>query len=52
MMHGRAFVMPEDIRNVAYEVLRHRISISYEAQAENINSDMIIEELLSNINVP
>ena len=43
---------PEDIRNVAYEVLRHRISISYEAQAENINSDMIIEELLSNINVP
>ena len=52
MMHGRAFVMPEDIRNVAYEVLRHRISISYEAQAENINSDIIIEELLSNINVP
>ena len=52
MMHGRAFVMPEDIRNVAYEVLRHRISISYEAQAENINSDMIIEELLSNMNVP
>ena len=52
MMRGRGFVMPEDIRAVAYEILRHRISISYEAQAENINSDMIIEELLSNINVP
>ncbi len=52
MMQGRGFVMPEDIRAVAYEVLRHRISISYEAQAENITSDMIIEELLSNINVP
>lgn len=52
MMHGRGFVMPEDIRAVAYEVLRHRISVSYEAQAENITSDMIIEELLSNINVP
>ncbi len=52
MMHGRGFVMPEDIRAVAYEILRHRISISYEAQAENINSDMIIENLLANINVP
>lgn len=52
MMQGRGFVMPEDIRAVAYEVLRHRISVSYEAQAENITSDMIIEELLSNINVP
>lgn len=52
MMQGRGFVMPEDIRAVAYEILRHRISISYEAQAENITSDTIIEELLSNINVP
>lgn len=52
MMQGRGFVMPEDIRAVAYEILRHRISISYEAQAENVVSDMIIEELLSNINVP
>lgn len=52
MMQGRGFVMPEDIRAVAYEILRHRISISYEAQAENITSDIIIEELLSNINVP
>lgn len=52
MMSGRGFVIPEDIRAVAYEVLRHRISISYEAQAENVSSDMIIEELLSNINVP
>lgn len=52
MMQGRGFVMPEDIRAVAYEILRHRISVSYEAQAENINSDMIIENLLSSINVP
>lgn len=52
MMNGRGFVIPEDIRAVAYEVLRHRISVSYEAQAENVSSDMIIEELLSNINVP
>ena len=52
MMQGRGFVMPEDIRAVAYEVLRHRISVSYEAQAENVNSDMIIENLLANINVP
>ena len=52
MMQGRGFVMPEDIRAVAYEILRHRISISYEAQAENVNSDMIIENLLANINVP
>ena len=52
MMQGRGFVMPEDIRAVAYEILRHRISVSYEAQAENINSDMIIENLLASINVP
>lgn len=52
MMQGRGFVMPEDIRATAYEILRHRISVSYEAQAENIESDNIIEELLSNINVP
>ena len=52
MIQGRAFVIPEDIRSIAYETLRHRISVSYEAQAENINSDMIIENILSNINVP
>lgn len=52
MMQKRGFVMPEDIRAVAYEVLRHRIAVSYEAQAENINSDMIIEQILSSINVP
>ncbi len=52
MMQGRAFVIPEDIRAVAYEVLRHRIAITYEAQAENINTDTLITNILSNINVP
>ncbi len=52
MMEGRGFVIPDDIRAVAYEVLRHRISMSYEAQAENITSDMMIDNILSNIQVP
>lgn len=52
IMDGRGFVIPDDIRAVAYEILRHRIIMSYEAQAENITSDMMIDKLLSSIDVP
>jgi len=48
----RGFVIPEDIRAVAPDILRHRIGLSYEAEAENVSSQDIINELLNSIEVP
>jgi MoxR-like ATPase len=49
---GRGFVTPEDIKQMAPDVLRHRIITSYEAEAENINSDHIVQRILNYTNVP
>jgi MoxR-like ATPase len=49
---GRDFVTPEDIQSLAYDVLRHRILLTYEAEAEGITTDKFIETLLSLIAVP
>ncbi len=49
---GRDYVSPEDIQVMAYDVLRHRILLSYEAEAEGISSDQFIQQLLSFIPVP
>ncbi|MCY1528006.1 AAA lid domain protein [compost metagenome] len=48
----RGYVIPEDIRAVCYDVLRHRIGITYEAEAENITSVHIIDEILNAVEVP
>jgi len=48
----RGYVIPEDIRAVAFDVLRHRIGLSYEAEAENITTEDIITELLNTVEVP
>ena len=48
----RGYVIPEDIRAVCHDVLRHRIGLSYEAEAENMTSEEIITEILNNIEVP
>jgi len=48
----RDFVDPSDIQNVAYDVLRHRLILSYEAEAEGITSDEVIKQLLARIAVP
>jgi MoxR-like ATPase len=48
----RGFVIPEDVRLLCNDVLRHRIGITYEAEAENITSDDIINEILNTIEVP
>jgi MoxR-like ATPase len=52
LMNSRGYVIPEDIQEIAYDVLRHRIILSYEAEAEGINSDVIIEKILTHIKVP
>lgn len=49
---GRGYVIPEDVRAVAHDVLRHRIGLSYEAEANNIDSDEIISNILDKIPVP
>jgi len=51
-MKRRGYVIPEDVRNVCYDILRHRIGLTYEAEAENISADDIITELLNSVEVP
>ncbi len=48
----RGYVIPEDIRAIAHDVLRHRIGLTYEAEAENITSEEIINEILNTVEVP
>ena len=52
LLRGRAFVIPEDVKAVGHDVLRHRILVTYEAEAENLSSDDIVSALLDNIEVP
>jgi MoxR-like ATPase len=48
----RGYVIPEDVRAVAHDVLRHRIGLTYEAEANNISSDEIISKILNKVEVP
>jgi MoxR-like ATPase len=48
----RGYVIPEDVKAICYDVLRHRVGITYEAEAENITSEMIISEILNKVEVP
>ncbi len=48
----RGYVIPEDVRAVCYEVLRHRIGLTYEAEAENITSEQIISDIINAVEVP
>jgi MoxR-like ATPase len=52
MMKGDTFVTPSHVKNVAYNVLRHRIILNYEGLGEGINTDQIISEILSKVPVP
>ncbi len=51
-INGRGFVIPEDIRNIVKDVLRHRIGITYEAEAENITQEDIITKIINTVEVP
>lgn len=51
-LRRRAYVIPEDVRAMSKDVLRHRIGLSYEAEAENISSDQIIDEILNAVPIP
>jgi len=51
-MRGRGYVTAEDVKAIAYNVLRHRLILTYEAEAENMKSDEVIKEILGQIEVP
>ena len=51
-LHGRGYVVPQDVKDLVYDVLRHRILLSYEAEAEEITSEQIIATILDRIPVP
>ena len=51
-MNKRAFVIPDDVKAIAKDVLRHRIGLTYEAEAENITSEKLVDEILGTIQVP
>jgi len=48
----RGYVIPEDVRAVSFDVLRHRIGLSYEAEAENISTENVITTILNRVEVP
>lgn len=48
----RGYVIPEDVRAVAHDVLRHRIGLTYEAEAENVTPEMIVNDILNTVEVP
>lgn len=51
-IHHRGYVTPEDVKAVAYDVLRHRILVSFEAEAEGVESEQIVKRILERVEVP
>ena len=51
-LRGRGYVIPEDIKSIGYEVLRHRVILSYEAEAEEITPDDVIRRVFEAVEVP
>ena len=52
LLKGRGYVIPEDVRAICYDVLRHRIGLSYEAEAQDLSADELIKEILNRVEVP
>ena len=52
MINGRGYVVPEDVKAVVHDILRHRILLTYEAESEDVTTDQIIDQIMSKIKVP
>ncbi len=52
MLEGKSFVNPQHVKDVAYDVMRHRLILTYEAEAEKVTPDVVIKEILSRVPVP
>jgi MoxR-like ATPase len=51
-LRGRGYVVPEDVKEIAKDVLRHRVLLTYEAEAENVASETVVERILERVEVP
>jgi MoxR-like ATPase len=51
-LEGRGYVTPHDIKMIADDVLRHRVTVSYEAEAEEVTSERVIQKILGGLPVP
>jgi MoxR-like ATPase len=51
-LEGRGYVTPDDVKSIAHDVLRHRILVTFEAEAEEVNSDSIVKKVLEHVSVP
>ncbi|HEX5044758.1 MAG TPA: AAA family ATPase [Candidatus Polarisedimenticolaceae bacterium] len=51
-LRGRGYVVPEDVKEIAKDVLRHRILLTYEAEAENVTTDSVVDHILERVEVP
>jgi MoxR-like ATPase len=51
-LNGRHYVTPQDVKSIAMDVLRHRVTVTYEAEAENITSEDVIQKILDALPVP
>ncbi len=52
LLHGRAYATPQDVKEVVHDVLRHRVLMTYEAEAEGVTSDQVIDKILAEVPVP
>ena len=51
-LNGRHFVIPQDVKSIAMDVLRHRVTVTYEAEAENVSTENVIDKILNTLPVP
>jgi MoxR-like ATPase len=51
-LNGRHYVTPNDVKNIALDVLRHRVTVSYEAEAENVTAEDVVRKILDTLPVP
>ena len=49
---GRGYVTPQDVKTIGYDILRHRVSVTYEAEAENLTSEDLIKRIFDQLKVP
>ncbi|MQU51256.1 AAA family ATPase, partial [Pseudomonas sp. FSL A6-1183] len=51
-LRGQAFVTPDNVRAVAYPVLRHRLQLSYDAMADGVSADQVLQRILDKVAIP
>jgi MoxR-like ATPase len=51
-MEGRTYVTPQDVKTIGPDVLRHRVLLSYEAEAQDLDSDSVLRDIFNTVDVP